>query len=349
MKMSNSKKLRDSLTQFGLPLILVIGLVGCRQKSTPEIVVYSALDREFSETILDDFQAASGIEVKAKYDVESTKTVGLVNTIMQESDRPRCDLFWNNEILHTIRLQEAGLLETYVASNASDFPTNYRDESGHWHGFAARARVLIVNTEKVPPEARPTSIRDLANPYWQGEVGIAKPMFGTTATHAAVIFSAWGEEEAKGFFRAVKDNGKVMSGNKQVAEAVASGELSFGLTDTDDAIIELEKGAPVEIVFPDQGEDGLGALFIPNTIAIVKGCPHLEEAKQLVDYLLQPETETLLARGRSAQFPLNEKAEGRPRVQPPKDVHWMEVDFAEAAKHWETAAPFLRDEFATAD
>ena len=31
---------------------------------------------------------------------------------------------------------------------------------GHWHGFAARVRVLIVNTQKLPKSEWPTSIRD---------------------------------------------------------------------------------------------------------------------------------------------------------------------------------------------
>ena len=62
-----------------------------------------------------------------------------------------------------------------------------------------------------------------------------------------------------------------MSGNKQVAQAVAGGKLAFGLTDTDDAMIEIENGMPVAIVYPDQGEGQMGTLFIPNTLAPHQG------------------------------------------------------------------------------
>ena len=48
-------------------------------------------------------------------------------------------------------------------------------------------------------------------------------------------------------------------------------------------------GAKVEIVFPDQEPGGLGALVIPNTVAVVAGGPNLEEARRLVDYLLSPQ------------------------------------------------------------
>ena len=133
---------------------------------------------------------------------------------------------------------------------------------------------------------------------------MAKPLFGTTATQAACLFAVWGDPRAKEFFRAVKRNEvQILSGNKQVALAVAAGRLAFGLTDTDDALIEVEKGMPVAIVYPDQGADGLGTLLIPNTLSIVRGCPHPAAARRLVDYLLSPEVEACLAAGESASNP----------------------------------------------
>ena len=71
-------------------------------------MVYSALDQEFAEPVLKDQASKAGIAVRAKFDVESTKTVGLTNTLIAEAVQPRCDLFWNNEILNTIRLKEHG-------------------------------------------------------------------------------------------------------------------------------------------------------------------------------------------------------------------------------------------------
>src|SRR5687768_16697651 len=84
---------------------LLASAAGCWSRAEQEVVVYAALDREFSEPILNEFQAATGVQVLDKYDVESTKTVGLVSAIIQEQKRPRCDVFWNNEILHTLRLK----------------------------------------------------------------------------------------------------------------------------------------------------------------------------------------------------------------------------------------------------
>jgi len=193
---------------------------------------------------------------------------------------------------------------------------------------------------------RPKSIEDLANPKWRGKAGIARPLFGTTATHAACLFAALGDEKARDYFQRLKANQvQVLSGNKQVAQRVSAGQIAFGLTDTDDANIELEAGHPVAIVYPDQGEGQLGTLFIPNTLALIKGSPNHERAKALVDYLLSPDVEATLAAGPSAQIPLNSSVKTKLRVETPATMRAMQVDFAKAAEKWESARAYLDDVF----
>jgi iron(III) transport system substrate-binding protein len=330
--------------------VLLVAAIGCAPRSPQEVVVYTALDEQFSKPIFEEFTRETGIVVQGKFDVESTKSVGLTETIIEEGDRPRCDVFWNNEIVNTLRLEKAGLLAEYDSPAAKAYDQQYRSPRGTWFGFAARARVLVVNTELVEEHERPTSIRDLRDEKWKDRTGIAKPLAGTTATHAACLFATWGDEQAKDFFRAVKQNARIMGGNKQVARAVADGELAFGLTDTDDAIVEIESGRSVAIVFPDQtGDDPLGTLLIPNTLSIIKGAQHRATAEKLVEYLLSPAVEERLAEGPSAQFPLNRNAKLTSRVMPQAPLVRMEVDFPAAAEKWETAAEFLREEFATAE
>jgi iron(III) transport system substrate-binding protein len=328
-----------------LLLGLCLLLAGCWSSSGPEVIAYTALDSEFSEPVYEDFTKSSGIAVRPKFDTEATKTVGLAEAILAERQRPRCDVFWNNEILNTLRLARAGLLEPYRPAAADAFPAMYRSPQGLWHGFAARARVLVVSAS-VPEADRPRSVLDLADPKWRGRAGMAKPLFGTTATHAACLFAAWGDRRASDFFERLKTNEvQILSGNKQVALSVAAGTLAFGLTDTDDAIIEIEKGRPLVIVYPDQGPGEMGTLFIPNTVAIIKGCPHPEAARRLVDYLLSSAVEAKLAQGESAQIPLNPQVRIKPRVATPRTIKAMQVDFEAAAEKWDAAAKFLRDRF----
>ena len=335
----------SSLWLCASTVVLALAAAGCWSSSGSEVIVYTALDAEYSRPIFRDFTAASGVEVLPKFDTESTKTVGLAEAIIAERQRPRCDVFWNNEILHTLRLEKLGLLEPYASVVGSEYPAMYRSPSGAWHGFAARARVLIVNTKLLSPDERPTSVRDFADAKWRGRAAIAKPLFGTTATHAACLFAAWGDDEARQFFDAVQQNVQILSGNRQVALAVASGQLAIGLTDTDDAIVELENGQPVAIVYPDQQPGGMGTLFIPNTVAIIRGCPHPAAARQLVDYLLSPKVEERLAAGPSAQIPLHPRARPQTRVETPATIRAMQVDFAAAGEKWPEVAKYLRDRF----
>ncbi len=341
---------RHRLSQIITICLLLPLFSGCWSAPDAEVVVYTALDREFCTQIFDDFTKKTGIVVQARFDTESTKTVGLAERIIQESDRPRCDLFWNNEILHTLRLERRRLLDVYRSPLAADYPQAYRSPNGTWCGFAARARILIVNTRVVPEDQRPDSIDDLGDPRWKGRLGIAKPLFGTTASHAACLFAVWGDEKAKAFFLRLKANGiKILSGNREVARRVATGELAFGLTDTDDAVVETDAGSPVVIIYPDSRSDQLGTLFIPNTLSVIRGAPHGKLAQQLVDYLLSSEVESRLARGPSAQIPLNRKVTTKPRVETPATVKAMQVDFAAAAEKWEQASEFIRDQFTTGE
>jgi iron(III) transport system substrate-binding protein len=327
--------------------IMLLGLVGCGSEDGKLVVVYSSQDPEFSKPLLDDYAERTGVKIDEKFDVESSKTVGLAQLLIRESPKPRCDLFWNNEILNTLRLHEKGLLATWSPANAADIPDEFKAKDGTWYGFAARARILIVNTEKMAEADRPKGIADLLDPRWKGKIAIAKPLFGTTATHATCLFAAWGDEKARAFFSDLKKNEvQVVSGNKQVATAVGSGQALFGLTDTDDAIGEVDAGRPVVIVFPDRGKNDLGTLFIPNVVSIPKGAPHQSQGEALGNALLGPEAEGKLATGPSAQIPLNRKTKVPARIETPRTVHAMPADFEAAARIWDQVAAYLASEFA---
>lgn len=328
-----------------LALVGGLGLcAGCGSK-TPRVVLYCGQDKEFAESILNDFARETGIQVEVRSDTEADKSVSLYEAIVRESQHPRCDVFWNNEILNTMRLYDERLLSPYATPAGDPFPPMYKSADGSWYGFAARARVFLVN-QRVPESERPRTMKDLLDPRWKGRIAMAKPLFGTTATHAVCLFQVMGEEPAKAYFRDLKKNVTILSGNKDVAVAVAEGRFDVGLTDTDDSIAEVRQGRPVSIVYPDR--DGMGTLFLPNSVAIIRGGPNLEHARRLVDFLLSAKVEKELAEGPSAQIPLNPEVDAHLAIETPKTVKPMTVDFAAAARIWADAQAFLRDEFARA-
>jgi iron(III) transport system substrate-binding protein len=338
------------------PAILL--LIACGSSQETCVVLYCAQDQEFAESSLAEFKKRTGMEVAPKFDTEKDKSVSLFTELKKEKGGPRCDVFWNNEPLNTIRLQRRGMLEPYDSPAAKPYPDRWKGPEHSWHAFAGRARVLVVNTDLVKPEDMPKGLMELTEPRWKNRVVIAKPIFGTSATQGACLFAALCAEKAKEYYRGLKANGvQVAPDNKQVAEWVGQGrtplgqKVAFGVTDTDDTLEEIDAGHHVKMVFPDSDapkSDKMGTLFIPNMLCILKGSPNPDGARKLVDYLLSTEVESRLAEAASHQIPLNSEVKAHlpePMVAA-RTAKPMDVDFEKAADAWDEAYEFLRREFA---
>ena len=281
--------------KIALVLLLVMFTIGCSlEQDASAVVVYTSVDQNFSSVVFDRFTEETGVEVKAVYDVEAAKTTGLVNRLIAEKQRPLADVFWNGEIAQTITLASEGVLAAYTPSTAETISERYRDP--HWTAFGGRARCLIINTDLLDKETYPTSILDfLSDAYPAKQLAIAQPLFGTTATQAAALYEAWGSDVAQDFYQQIADRGvQIVSGNSVVRDLVVGGQALFGLTDTDDALGAIENGAPVAVVFPDQGVDDIGTLIIPNTVGLIQGAPHPEAGQRFVDWLVDKEQEKFM-------------------------------------------------------
>jgi iron(III) transport system substrate-binding protein len=336
---------------------LLLSPVGCGG-GRARVVLYCAQDQEFAEASLAEFGKRAGLTVDPKFDTEKDKSVSLFTELLKEKERPRCDVFWNNEPLNTIRLQKMGLLEPYDSPSAKPYPDRWKAPDHTWHAFAGRARVLIVNTDLVPEQERPKGLLDLNDPRWKGRVVMSRPLFGTGATQGACLFAVLGTDKAKDYYRGLRANGvQIAPGNKQVAEWVGQGrtpagqKVAVGVTDTDDALEEIDAGHHVAVIFPDRDapkDSKMGTLFIPNTLCILKGSPNPEAARKLVDYLLSADVEARLAESDSHQIPLNPevKANLPAPMEPVATAKPMDVDFDKAAAAWDEAYEFLKKEFA---
>ena len=315
------------------------GLSACKSKSR-EVVVYTSVDQVFSEPIFKGFERESGIRVRAVFDTEETKSTGVLNRLVAESQHPQADVFWSNDPVRPFLLIKRGMAEPYLSPSASDIPSAFRAADGTWTDFAARARLLLVNQKRVAADEMPRSIRDLANPRWKGQTAIANPLFGTTTMHVAALFATWGDEQARAFLASLKTNDvRIVSSNGEVKRVVAGGEVAFGIADTDDAQEAVQEGAPVEVVFPDQ--DGMGTLVMPTAVVLIRGGPHPDVGKKLIDYLLTPDVERRMA-DNGAHMPLRPGISTPPNVKRVSDIRAMKVDYAKVAETMERIQPWLR-------
>ena len=225
-------------------------------------------------------------------------------------------------------------------------PGGPRDAQGRWLGFAAAYRVLIVNTNVLPPAAFPGSYRDLADPRFKGRVGIANPLFGGMAAHVAALFSPLGENERRTWLAALKKNDCALcAGMADVKNRVASGELWFGITSTIDAHVAREGGKPVVIIFPDQAPGAIGCLEGYGAVALVAGAPHPRAAELLLRFLMTTRTEKLLAAGPGQNVGLLPESVAQD-VRPawiPRKLQVMNVDWDAAIKAHPAAGRAVRE------
>jgi iron(III) transport system substrate-binding protein len=277
---NNDHWFRDMLTygsssQIGLFLIVLIAvlvssvllnLLGAKQKYQT-VVIYTSQDQEYAEPIFNTFTKQTGIKIRAVYDNEAAKTVGLVNRLIAEKNNPQCDVFWNNEELRTRQLAAEGIVNS------------------NWVAFGNRTRRLVVNTNLLPLAQAPHDLLALTNKNFNGKVALAYPLFGTTSAHFLALRQYLGESGWQNWCRALAANKPfVVDGNSVVVKMVGKGEALVGLTDSDDVLSGQHDGLPVDSI--RLGADGFK---IPNTASVVANAPHPVAAQKLVDYLQSPQ------------------------------------------------------------
>ena len=330
-----------------LVLILLIN-TACTQRSDnntatleKSVTVYVSEDRVFSEPILKAFEQKTGIKVNALYDTEESKSTGVMNRLIAESNNTRADVYWANEPIRAEVLRQKGLLQPYQSPYAKDIPQKFIQKEYYWTGFSARIRLFLVHESL--KDIQPETILAYTDDLFKAKAVIANPLFGTTTSHIAALFTLWGDTKIKAFMNAMKKNKvAISSSNGESADMVARSEYLFALVDSDDAVSRIRQKKPVYLVYPDQKEDQIGAFVVPNTVMLIKNAPHPNAAKKLIDYLLSKETEEKLAAADCAQIPLH------PGVKPPKELKpidqlkVMQVDYAAVARKLTEIQPFLK-------
>lgn len=298
---------------------------GCGESAAkPHVVVYVSVDQVYAEPVFRAFEKKTGIRVDPVYDVEANKVTGLANRILAESRNPQANVFWNGEFVQTIRLANKGALRPYRSPEADFLPSEWVDPNGLWVGTTPRLRVWISSPKF---RAENLAFEDLAKLNLPGnKIAISNPVFGTGATQAAAMYARDGREAGRAYYQSLVDKGvRVVDGNGVVRDLVVSGDVTLGLTDTDDACAAVKRHADVRVFLPRE------TVMFPASVALVRDSP---EARQLIDYLLGAEAESILVEAGFCQYPLH-KSTARPclnlptaklmKVRPDEIVRQMDI------------------------
>ena len=281
------------LNLLALSLALLTGCSNPDVENKGTVIVYTSVDQVFSSKILKQFEQDTGIIVKALYDTEASKAIGLEKRLLAEKENPKADVFWNSEFMRTARLEHAGVFEKYEKDTSNYINDKYYSAKGLWYGMGGRSRVLIVNKDLIKERSSLTSLTDILRPEFKGKIAICTPYVGTTSTHFAALYNKFGKQKFEEFLIGLKNNNVAMlAGNSVVKDAVGKGKFVIGLVDTDDALVGIEQGLPIEMVYYDQERDGMFLVF--QTLSLVKGGKNQANGKILIDYLLRNKIEQQL-------------------------------------------------------
>ncbi|MBU4371612.1 MAG: ABC transporter substrate-binding protein [Proteobacteria bacterium] len=264
--------MRRHLVKF-LTVLLVVFFVFSGVASAAEVVLYSSNPSELLDLVSKGFETKTGIKV-------STVRMGTgeaMKRIAAEKDRPLSDVFWSGDVAVLENAKEN--FQSYKSPEAKALPAGYVEKENRWTASNAHVMIIMVNKSLVKATEMPKSWKDLFDPKWKGKIVMANPeKSGSAYAQAYGIHKLYGWD---GINKLIA-NAKILDSSSLIYKGVAAGEYPLGVTMEYAAhryIVGGDKN--VEIVYPADG-----AFIAPEGTGIVKNCPHPEEAKKFVDYLL---------------------------------------------------------------
>ena len=206
-----------------LAAVSVVGLAGCAPSDTDgDFVVYVGRSETLIQPLIDQYVAETGVEVQVRY----AGSAELAAQILEEGDNSPADVFMAQDAGALGAVSKAGYLRELDADLLNLIDPEYRAADGTWMGVSGRVRVFNFNPDKVTE--LPSSVLDLAGPEWKGRVGIA-PTNSSFQAFVTALRLIEGEDVARAWLEAMKENGVIYEKNSAILEAVETGQVDAGL------------------------------------------------------------------------------------------------------------------------
>ncbi len=264
-------------------------------QAADELVIYSGRSDKFVRPVIKVFEDKTGIKVT----IHNAKAAELVNKMRVEGDRTKADLFISNDAGSLQIGSTYGLFEPLPQEVVAAIPSNYRAKDNTWIGLSARARVLVVNSNKAKKLGFVKSVLDLADPRLKGRLAITHSANGSFIAGVTVYQKAVGDDRTLAWLRGLAKNseGKVFNKHSKIVNAVAEGKKDIGLVNHYYIYRHLDKEpqAPIQILIPDQGDNGMGVAWNVAGVALVKHSSKKDLAKKLLDFLVSKEGQKIFA------------------------------------------------------
>ena len=308
--------------------------------ATTTLTIYSGREERLVKPLFDRFTRNTGIALEVRY----ASSAQLAATILEEGSNSPADVFFSQESGLLGLVAREGMLKVLPASTLAMVPPRFQAPGKRWVGTSGRARVIAYNTNELTRGQLPASTWDLTKPAWKGRIGIA-PTNASFQAFVAVMRIVHGEARTRDWLVGVKANApKFYSGNTQVVQAVASGEVYLGLVNHYylHNLRAQTPTMPVENHFLGKGDPG--ALVNAAGAGILTSTGKSVAAQRFVDFLLSKWAQRFIARGPGgAEYPLVRGVTPRPGLPKLGEIKGPEINLGRLGRDLPPAVRLLNE------
>lgn len=259
---------------------------------TKELVLYSGRKENQIQPIIDLFTQQTGVKVVIK----SGGAAELANLILEEKSNPKADIYLSNDAGSLERLRAEKAFATYTSANLNLVPADLRSPDNTWYAATVRIRAIMYNKSLVQESELPRNTRDLADPKWKGQIGMATGANESVIANITALRLIDGDAKTEQFLNDLKKNEvKIYKGHGDVRQAVGRGEIKLGWVNHYYFYQQLKEkeNNNVGLIYPDQ-EIG-GTTVNVSGLGIVAGAKNIGNAKKFLDFILSPEAQKIFA------------------------------------------------------
>lgn len=250
------------------------------------LTVYSGRSEELVGPLFARFTEETGITVKARYG----DSAELAAQLLEEGVGSPAQVFFAQDAGALGAVEAGGLFAALPAAAATAVPAEYRGTQGTWTGVTGRARVIAYDPRQVPAADVPTSVLDLTDPRWRGQVAIA-PTNASFQAFVTAMRVSLGDDATRRWLQGMVDNdAQKFEKNGLILDAVDAGQIKLGLINH---YYWFEKAAEIgaaamgsKIAFTKPGDPG--SLVNVAGVGVLKPAADNSEAAEFVEWLLSP-------------------------------------------------------------
>ncbi len=287
-------------------------LSACGGSAGQSITLYNGQHVQTTDSLVSAFEKATGITVNVRSDDEDT----LADQIVTEGSRSPADVIYTENSPALEYLQSKGLLTAVEPSTLAHTPSRYSSPQGDWVGISARVSVLIYNPSLITASQLPTTVLELADPRYQGELGFAA---GETDFQPIVtsVARAYGTAAALSWLEGIKANAgtHIYPDNETITNEVNRGEVAFGVVNQyywyrlASEVGDSRVHSKITYFAPHDP----GYVLDVSGAAVLRSSTHQAAAQRFLAFLVSQQGQGIIARSTSFEYPI---ASGIASVQP---------------------------------